>query len=713
MGGSVVDGFLDYFQLDAFFRQSAELKASFPREVMLTEGIILGALGGGFALFLLIFLLRRSAIAAIAASVAGMTFLIEAMAFGRLDSVLPEGGGLVLFALLLSSVILFLTATVRAAKENVLVGIVFLLAIVAAIALGVAGYLGMYPADLPLRLAAGGLAVFAVLLTIQQAATGDRRSLHIAPGVLIAASSLVVFFVMGSNGVASWIEMAVPHGMLAGGVLLAGLMALLPAGSKAAADAEEEAALSPVVGAAPVMSMSDSEEEPEVEIEPDLPDAITDMAGEDDPAPEEENRPSAAAAGQSPISALWGHKSAEPKPAPAAPARNDVSTLRAALGAAGMLLWDWKAPGQINASEETASLLGASKISALSPENIRGLIDHDSLEQYDEEILGGGDPQTGRFDFEVMTREGRRLTIKGERQVDEEGFVDRIIAFVAPVRKAAASPAVRAVTAAPGITADMIREGLENGEFEAWFQPIVRLNDQDIAGFEALARWRRPGAGAPLLPDQFMETAIDAGLEMDITSVILAQAAAELAAWIGSSPAQGQFVSVNVSAGTLINDRLVKLVRNTIRKYGLPDGALVVELTESHVLHDQQKVLSVAKSMRQAGARIALDDLGAGQSTLGQLSKFRFDIIKTDRALLEAAQQDDHGHTLLAGLVDMAHRMGTQIIAEGPETADAVKLLREMKCDYAQGYYFGMPEPAGGAPEEEESPRQPVTADLR
>ncbi|NHK26747.1 EAL domain-containing protein [Parvularcula flava] len=722
MGGSVVDGFLDYFQLDAFFRQSAELKASFPREVMLTEGIILGALGGGFALFLLIFLLRRSAIAAIAASVAGMTFLIEAMAFGRLENVLPDGGGLVLFALLLSSVILFLTATVRAAKENVAVGVVFLLAIVAAIALGVAGYLGVYPADLPLRLAAGGLALFAVLLTMQQAATGDRRSLHIAPGVLIAACSLVVFFVMGSNGVASWIEMAVPHGMLAGGVLLAGLMSLLPAGSQpkaakaspASGKGESNArkkdkALPSVVGAAPVMSMSDDEEEPE----PDLPDAITDMAGEDDPVPDEESRPSAAVAGQSPISALWGHKSPEPKPAPPAPARNEVSELRAALGAAGMPLWDWKAPGQINASEETASLLGVSKISALSPENVRGLIDHDSLEQYDEEILGGGDPQTGRFDFEVTTREGRRLAIKGERQVDEEGFVDRIIAFVAPVRKAAASPALRATPAAPGITAEMIREGLENGEFEAWFQPVVRLNDQDIAGFEALARWRRPGGGKPMLPDQFMEVAIDAGLEMDITAVILSQAAAELAAWVGSSPAQGQFVSFNVSADTLINDRLVKLVRNTIRKHDLPDGSLVVELTETHVLHDQHKVLAVAKSMRQAGARIALDDLGAGQSTLGQLSKFRFDIIKTDRALLEAALRDDHGHTLLAGLVDMAHRMGTQIIVEGAETAEAVRMLREMKCDYAQGYYFGMPEPAGGAPEEEEVPRQPVTADLR
>lgn len=713
-----MDGFLDYFQLDAFFRQSVALKESFPRAVMLTEGIILGALGGGFALFLLITLLRRSAIAAIAASVAGMTFLIEAMAFGRLDAVLPEGGGLVLFALLLSSVILFLTATVRAARENIAVGAVFLLAIVAAIALGAAGYLGLYPADLPLRLAAGGLAVFAVVLTMQQAATGDRRSLLIAPGVLIAACSLVVFFVMGSNGLASWTEMAVPHGMLAGGVLLAGLMALVPARGGAKPDKavrkskEKKSALPPVVDAAPVLTLDGGSDTREPDLPPDLPDAITDMAGEDDPVPAEEVRPSVAA-GQSPISALWGHKSAEPKPLPPAPARNEVSDLRAALGAAGMPLWDWKAPGQINASEETASLLGVTKISALSPENVRGLIDRDSLEQYDEEILGGGDPQTGRFDFEVTTREGRRLAIKGERQVDDEGFVDRIIAFVAPVRKAPASPALRAVTAAPGMTGAMIREGLENGEFEAWFQPVVRLNDQDIAGFEALARWRRPDAATPLLPEQFMDIAIDAGLEMDITAVILAQAAAELAAWVGSSAVQGQFVSFNVSAETLINDRLVKLVRNTIRKYDLPDGALVVELTESHVLHDQHKVLAVAKSLRQAGARIALDDLGAGQSTLGQLSKFRFDIIKTDRALLDAAQRDDHGHTLLAGLVDMAHRMGTQIIAEGAETADAVTMLRAMKCDFAQGYYFGMPEPAGGAEPADEAPRQPVIADLR
>lgn len=682
---------------------------------MLTEGIILGGLAGAFILFLLIALLRRSALPAVTASMMGMTGLIEALAFGRLDF-LPEGVGLVVFALFLASIILFLTASIRAAKDNAVLGAVLLLALVGAIVLAGLDFFDVYPGDRILRMGAAGLALLAVALSLQGGIAGDRRAAMIAPGIVIAVASLAAFFIANRSGIDHWIGIAIPHGMLAGGILLAGLMALFPAG--AAEKEEDEVAAPPVMTARPVMSMSAEDDE-----EPALPDAITDMADEDDDeadaaplrrTPDYEDdradagRPSAAP--QSPISALWGHRHENLPAQAAAPApKTEVSALRNALGAVGYALWDWTSPGQINASEETASLFGVGKISRLTPETIRGLISEADLENYDDEILGGGDPVTGRFEFTAALKSGRRLIFKGERQVDADGLVERVITFVTPAREAVAPAPV-----ASAIDADKIRAGLAAGEFEAWFQPVVRLDDGEIAGFEALVRWRR-GNGKVLQPDDFMDAAINAGLEIDIAGVMVASAAAELAAWIESSGAQGQFVSFNVSAQSLIHDRLVKLVRAEIKKHDLPDGALVVELTESHVLHDVARALSIGKALRQAGARIALDDLGAGQSTLNQLSKFRFDIIKTDRSLLEAAERDEHGHTLLAGLVDMAHRMGTQVIAEGAETAESGVMLRDMRCDFAQGYYYGRPEPAGGGASEEpeDDLHRAVTADLR
>ena len=772
-GEVAVNGLDEFFSFDVFFSQSERLAQAFPREVMLTEGSILGATGGAFVLFLLIAMLRRNAVSAVAASVAGMTFLIESLAFGRLAT-LPDSSGQVIFALFLASLVLFLTASVRAARENMVIGAVLLGLIVLPLALGATGYLGLIDADLPLRLLAITIAIVGTALCVHQALAGDNRSAMIAPGVGLAAVSPVAFFIAQLSGVNNWISFAIPHVMLSAGIVLAGLMVMLP-GFPAGSGGKKKAARAP---AAPMMMKSDKKtrNRKQRKTEPALDTAFTDLkaAGDDeadvliepvlesDPAPVERAAPVRSAppmraeapapapapaparesgAAQSPISALWGHKHPNVRQEPVSAQRSPVTDLRSALGAEGHELWDWTSPGQINASEETAALFGVSKISALTPETVRGLICDADLATYDDEILGGGDPQSGRFSFVAGLRSGRRLSFKGERRVDADGFVERIITFVspyraepaparAPVRDAAPAPAPRpkppsfipsprhqaaAPADAPAAPAERvdpaeIRAGLAAGEFEVWFQPVVRLATEQIAGFEALLRWRRQGR--PVSPDAFMSSAIDAGLEMDILAVTISQAAAELAAWIRSSPGHGQFVSVNVSAQTMLNDRIVKLVRQQVRDHNLPDGALVIELTESHVLGDAGKVLAIAKALRQAGARIALDDLGAGQSTLDRLSRFRFDIIKTDKGLLSSAERDQHGHTLLAGIVDMAHRMGTQVIAEGIESAETAHMLRSMNCDFAQGFHYGRPEPAGGGAFAEEE-GQPVTADLR
>ena len=558
--GAAVSGFSDLLQFEAQIAQArgALAETQLP-EIMLFEGIILGALGAGIAMFLLIAYFKRSPQAVIAASLAGVGFLIEAAAFARLGF-LPPGSGLILLALFLSAAMLFLTASVRAAKENAIIGALLLVSIIAALTFGILGIFGIYDASMPLRLIAAALAVFAVLLCVQQALSGDARAALIAPGVLIAAGSLVAFIMAGRNGVDGWIGLAIPHAMFSGGLLLAGFGSLVPAGKPKRA---RNAAAAPV--AMPVAALATDEDEPAPansgkdtlnrkvlkkkgrqadprqnrraeppvdagpEEEPGLPEGITDMSADDDgaaptasipatPAVEpgkRDDRPATPAQPQSPISSLWGHKSeAARAPVKVRPVAADLSALRSDLGAAGLAYWDWKAPSQVNASEETTHLFGVSKISALTPEKLRGLVADESLAAYDDEILGGGDPETGRFDFAIALRTGRTIRLKGERRVDEDGLMERIIAFVSPehgpVRAPAGAPraSMRAAAPARDDEIEAIKAGLENGEFEAWFQPVIRLADEEIAGFEALARWRRPGYREPILPQDFMPLAI-------------------------------------------------------------------------------------------------------------------------------------------------------------------------------------------------------------
>lgn len=712
-----MNNILEMLSLDGFFASVQEQTQAFPREMMLAEGAMLGAMGLGVVLFLLIGLVKRSATAVVAASLMGMTGLLIAYFFGRLPF-LPEGSLMVLQALFITSVILFFTVTIRAARDNPLVGLILLLVMLGALGLGAAGIMDLYPAETPLRIMLAGVAFCAVVLILFQALGGERRAALLSIPVLLSAGALLAMFIGNQANTGHWIGAVLPFGMLTTGVFFAGVMALIPV--RDAVKAEPRAA-EPAFAEEAVIAFGDEEEQP-------LPEGLTDFQEEEpapfvatreepeekkksrsmlgigkkepqerrepvaEPAPQEEPAPEIKT--ESPISALWGKQGKT-----AAPVTADGA------------LWDWSAMGDLKASAQTPGLFGLAATDELTPENIRGLVADSSLDEFDDQVLGGTAPTTGSLDFKLALKNGETLRFTGQRYVDDDGLVERIETRVEKLRDEAEPEAVaeeEPVAPVPGFSADELKQALAAGQIRAWFQPIIRVQTGDIAGFEALARWHKPGEDEALTADAFIPSVMEAGLEKEVITVIAAEAAKELADWLAAEPGKGQFVSFNVSAASMIDSSLVKIVQSEIKKHNLPEGSLVVELTESHVTSNQSKALQVAKGLRQAGARLALDDLGAGYSSLNQLNKFRFDIIKTDKSLMASVAEDEHARTLLGGVIDLARKLGMQVIAEGTENAQVAEVLKQMNCDFAQGYHYGAPEPAdGGAPAPVED--QPVT----
>jgi EAL domain-containing protein (putative c-di-GMP-specific phosphodiesterase class I) len=280
-------------------------------------------------------------------------------------------------------------------------------------------------------------------------------------------------------------------------------------------------------------------------------------------------------------------------------------------------------------------------------------------------------------------------------------------ALAATARGAGAEPLVarkgRGRSAAPVDAGPDAVAALEAGAIEAYFQPIVRLNDRRTVGFEALARWQLPNGEVRDAAD-FVPALVKAGRGVDLARTIIERAAAELSTWIAGEGAQGQFVSINISAADLPKDELADVIRAAVDTYRLPPGALVVELTEGRIQSSQSKALASAKAVRAAGASLAIDDFGVGFSTLSRLSKFHFDLVKTDRSVLEGIAGDKKRRSFLKAVLAAAAKSGSPVIAEGVEDEDTARLLEEMGCDFAQGFLFGKAEPLDGDYAAPESP---------
>jgi diguanylate cyclase (GGDEF)-like protein/PAS domain S-box-containing protein len=243
-----------------------------------------------------------------------------------------------------------------------------------------------------------------------------------------------------------------------------------------------------------------------------------------------------------------------------------------------------------------------------------------------------------------------------------------------------------------------LRRALEREEITILYQPIVRLEDRSVAGFEALARWDHPKMGR-MSPSEFITVAEEIGLIVDLGLFALERTARQLGAWQRNVRLRRPvFASVNVSSRQLLRHDLIHDLRTVLSRSSLARGTLKLELTESLVMENPEHAAQLLNRIRDLGAGLALDDFGTGHSSLAYLQRFPFDTIKIDKSFVRANNKGTRP-VLLRSIVAMAHDLGMDVVAEGAETdSDAVELY-QLGCEYAQGFVFGEPMNAEAARE--------------
>ncbi len=241
-----------------------------------------------------------------------------------------------------------------------------------------------------------------------------------------------------------------------------------------------------------------------------------------------------------------------------------------------------------------------------------------------------------------------------------------------------------------------LRRAIEREEIVILYQPIIRLEDRAIAGFEALARWDHPKLGR-MSPIEFISIAEEIGLIVDLGMLVVDRAARQLGAWQrGMRTRTPIFVSVNISSRQLLRHDLIHDLRTVMSRSAIARGTLKLELTESLVMDNPEHAAQMLHRIKELGAGLALDDFGTGYSSLSYLQRFPFDTIKIDQSFVRTTTRGTRP-VILKSIIALAHDLGMDVVAEGAETdSDAVELF-QLGCEYAQGFVFGEPVAAAAA----------------
>jgi diguanylate cyclase (GGDEF)-like protein/PAS domain S-box-containing protein len=237
-----------------------------------------------------------------------------------------------------------------------------------------------------------------------------------------------------------------------------------------------------------------------------------------------------------------------------------------------------------------------------------------------------------------------------------------------------------------------LRRALERDEVTVYYQPIIRLENRTVAGFEALLRWNHPRLGR-IGPAEFIPLAEETGLIVDLGHFVLERAAHQLAMWQRAMPnaAVPIFVSVNVSSRQLLRHDLIQDIKGVLSRNVLAPGTFKLEITESLVMENPELAAQMLARIRELGAGLSLDDFGTGYSSLAYLQRFPFDTIKIDQQFVRGTSRGGARPVILRSIIALAHDLGMEVVAEGAETdSDAVELF-QLGCHFAQGYIFGEP----------------------
>jgi EAL domain-containing protein (putative c-di-GMP-specific phosphodiesterase class I) len=253
-------------------------------------------------------------------------------------------------------------------------------------------------------------------------------------------------------------------------------------------------------------------------------------------------------------------------------------------------------------------------------------------------------------------------------------------------------PMVRAARDRRHQAADL-RRALARGEFRVYYQPIVALATGQVSGFEALVRWQHPQRGL-LAPGAFLPGAEAGGLLGAICDGVLHEACRQVAAWQAQWPHRPPLtISVNLSATQLPQPALIDSIAQTLRETGLAPEQLKIEIVEN-ALAPVVAAEAVLHALKALGVGLSIDDFGTGYSSLSYLHRFPADTLKIDRAFVSRLGSGPAPTAIITAIIQLARSLGMNTVAEGVETAAQGAILKELGCDYGQGWLFAPALPA-------------------
>ncbi len=229
----------------------------------------------------------------------------------------------------------------------------------------------------------------------------------------------------------------------------------------------------------------------------------------------------------------------------------------------------------------------------------------------------------------------------------------------------------------------------ERHEFSVVYQPVVELQSNRVVAAEALLRWNNPVLGT-VSPDEFIPIAEQTGVIIDIGRYVLQQAVENALRWREMLDHEFK-IAINLSPRQFRDTTLVDDIKDLLECNGLKANALVLEVTEGVLMSGQQDIEHALSRLHNIGISLAMDDFGTGYSSLNYLRKYPFDMLKVDRSFVNDLTVDPADCELVSASILMAHGLGLEVVAEGVETEDQLQQLRDMQCEYAQGYLFSRP----------------------
>ena len=237
-----------------------------------------------------------------------------------------------------------------------------------------------------------------------------------------------------------------------------------------------------------------------------------------------------------------------------------------------------------------------------------------------------------------------------------------------------------------------LRQALVSGEFEMHYQPQIDLVSKQLIGAEALIRWNHPTRGM-VSPDDFIPMAEDIGLIVPMGEWIIKNVCTQLEDWNNQGIPLTK-VAINLSAHQFAQKDLVNIITREIKQHELAAHCIQVEITESMMIQDIERVITILDTLKEAGISIAVDDFGTGYSSLEYLKRLPIDKLKIDKSFIDSVLHNTDDANIVQAVIALGHNMNMQIIAEGVENEQQAKFLQEHQCDFGQGYFYSKPLPA-------------------